>query len=178
MASAEMKTMVRNGETPEMLSARCGVPICMLLRANRLVCATWLLPGREIIIPKADFCENDAFPCPAGLFDTAARDEQMEICVADAMDTIASFSRAMGTTERLVLLNRGKEGPLREGERILLKKNICKKRIRSVLPGDTLTAFCMRHKNADAEALARLNRIEDSRIWPGMRVILPDGGGV
>jgi hypothetical protein len=53
-----------------------------------------------------------------------------------------------------------------------------KKRIRSVLPGDTLTAFCKRHKNADAEALARLNRIEDGLIWPGMRLILPDGGGV
>ena len=124
MASAEMKTVIRNGETLEMLSARCGVPICMLLRANRLVCAAWLLPGREIIIPKADFCENDAFPCSAGLFDTAARDEQMEICVADATDTIASLSRAMGTTERIVQLARGKEGPLREGERILLERLI------------------------------------------------------
>jgi len=36
----------------------------MLLRANRLFSAAWLLPRREIIVPAADFCIRDAGLCP------------------------------------------------------------------------------------------------------------------
>ena len=43
-----MTAVVREDETLNMLSARLGVPGCMLLRCNGLYSPAWLLPGREI----------------------------------------------------------------------------------------------------------------------------------
>ncbi|MEA4899952.1 LysM peptidoglycan-binding domain-containing protein [Bacillota bacterium Meth-B3] len=59
-------TVVRENEPLSALSARLGVPGCMLLRANRLYSPAWLLPGREIEVPDGDFCFRDGFPCPVG----------------------------------------------------------------------------------------------------------------
>ena len=56
---------VREGETLGEMSARLGVPACMLLRANRVFSPAWLLPGREICVPSGAFCEEDGFICPA-----------------------------------------------------------------------------------------------------------------
>ncbi|MDL2206620.1 hypothetical protein LJC33_06910 [Eubacteriales bacterium OttesenSCG-928-N13] len=55
---------VRDDETFDMLTARLGVPGCMLMRANRVFSPAWLLPGREIDVPDATFCLSDDFPCP------------------------------------------------------------------------------------------------------------------
>lgn len=55
---------IGQGETPECLSARLGRPVCMLLRANRLFSAQWLMDGRRIIVPDGDFCRRDAGICP------------------------------------------------------------------------------------------------------------------
>ena len=57
------KTVVAPNETPALLSARAGVPVCAILRANRLFSPAWLLPGREIDMP--DDCASSDFPCPA-----------------------------------------------------------------------------------------------------------------
>ena len=59
-------TVILEGETLDQLSARLGVPGCMLLRANRLFSAAWLMPGREIVVPEDTFCHDDDFPCPVG----------------------------------------------------------------------------------------------------------------
>lgn len=164
---------VRAGESPGALSARLGVPVCMLLRANRLVCTAWLVPGREIDVPGADFCKADAFPCPARLVRCRAKEKTMEVCMAGRGESIASLARSMSTSERLLLLMRQKSGPLAEGERILLPAEICAKRIRSVLPGETPGQFCLR-TGADWAQLLRLNRLEGDALWPGMRLVLPD----
>ena len=58
-------TIIGPEETPEQLSGRLQRPLCMILRANRLFSGAWLLPGREIIVPGADFCRRDAGICPA-----------------------------------------------------------------------------------------------------------------
>ncbi|MDO4740387.1 MAG: LysM peptidoglycan-binding domain-containing protein [Eubacteriales bacterium] len=164
---------IRENETPEQLAVRLGVPLCMLLRANRLACACWLLPEREIAVPQGAFCEKDAFPCPARLLDTPARQRQTEVCIAGAGDDIPSLARALGTSERLLLRARGRSGPLREGERILIEAEKCKKRIGSVLPGETLKAFCARQNGADPGETARLNELRGGQVWPGMRLVLP-----
>ncbi len=57
------KTVVAPNETPALLSTRAGVPVCAILRANRLFSPAWLLPGREIDVP--DDCASSDFPCPA-----------------------------------------------------------------------------------------------------------------
>ncbi|HIS00738.1 MAG TPA: LysM peptidoglycan-binding domain-containing protein [Candidatus Excrementavichristensenella intestinipullorum] len=61
-----MTAVVREDETLNMLSARLGVPGCMLLRCNGLYSPAWLLPGREILVPEDVFCHTSDFPCPAG----------------------------------------------------------------------------------------------------------------
>lgn len=66
---------MREGETLGQLSARLGVPGCMILRANRLFSAAWLLPGREIVVPGDDFCLADDFPCPVGALHRPARED-------------------------------------------------------------------------------------------------------
>ena len=55
---------VFEGENLNQLSARLGVPGCMLLRANRLFSTAWLLPGRQIAVPDGDFCRRDWGICP------------------------------------------------------------------------------------------------------------------
>ncbi len=57
-------TIIREGETLGMLSARLGVPGCMILRANGLFSEAWLLPGRHIDVPDADYCALAQAPCP------------------------------------------------------------------------------------------------------------------
>ncbi len=66
---------MREGEGLDALSARLGVPGCMLLRANRLFSPAWLLPGRVIRVPEGDFCRTDDFICPAQALDRTAREE-------------------------------------------------------------------------------------------------------
>ncbi len=168
-----MRDRIRENETPELLSARLGAPVCAILRANRLTIASWLIPGREIEIPSADLCKDDAFPCPVLLMHTKAKAKQTEVVIAGVGDTIPSLARQMGTSERLLLLARGNAGPLCEGERICIAAEYCKKRIGSVLPNETVLRFCERLKIADAEELCRLNEISGTKIWPGMRLIMP-----
>ncbi len=70
--------LVYEGESLSGLSARLGVPACMLMRANRLFSEAWLLPGREILVPDLDFCDWDDGICPREAVKTpAARKMQM-----------------------------------------------------------------------------------------------------
>ncbi len=69
--------LVYEGETLSQLSARLGVPACMLMRANRIFSEAWLLPGREILVPDLDFCDWDEGVCPREAFGTpAVRNQQ------------------------------------------------------------------------------------------------------
>ena len=43
-------------ETLEMLSARYGVPVCMIIRANHLGAEDRLFAGRKLQIPPVDYC--------------------------------------------------------------------------------------------------------------------------
>ena len=65
------------GEDLNGLSARLGVPACMLMRANGLYSPAWLLPGREVLVPEGR-CGGD-FPCPRAAFYrmAAARREKL-----------------------------------------------------------------------------------------------------
>ena len=64
--------LVYEGETLSDLSARLGVPACMLMRANRIWSEAWLLPGREITVPDLDFCDWDEGICPREAVNTPA----------------------------------------------------------------------------------------------------------
>ena len=65
--------LVYEGENLTQLSARLGVPACMLMRANRIFSEAWLLPGREIAVPDAGFCLRDRGICPRDAVHSPAR---------------------------------------------------------------------------------------------------------
>lgn len=67
------KDRVLENETVQALSARLGVPGCMLMRANRIFSPSWLLPGREIDVPEGDFCLTDDALCPLRALKNPAR---------------------------------------------------------------------------------------------------------
>jgi len=69
--------VVREGEGLDALSARLGVPGCMLLRANRLYSPAWLMPGRVIQVPEGSFCLTDDFACPVEALDRTAGEESI-----------------------------------------------------------------------------------------------------
>ncbi len=68
---------MQDGEGLDALSARLGVPGCMLMRANRLFSPAWLMPGRVIRVPEGDFCRTDDFICPVQALDKTAREEDI-----------------------------------------------------------------------------------------------------
>ena len=65
--------LVYEGETLGELSARLGVPGCMIMRANRIFSESWLLPGREILVPDSGFCDRDSGVCPRAAIAMKAR---------------------------------------------------------------------------------------------------------
>jgi hypothetical protein len=67
--------IIRESETLDELSARLGVPGCMLLRANRLYSPAWLMPGRVMNVPDGAFCLTDDFVCPVEALDHPARED-------------------------------------------------------------------------------------------------------
>ena len=73
------RDLVYEGESLGDLSARLGVPACMLMRANRLFSEAWLLPGREIVVPDRDFCWWDTGRCPLRALKTPARQAEERI---------------------------------------------------------------------------------------------------
>ena len=94
------KTVIRDGENAEALVKRLGVPLCMLLRANRLYSAAWLLPGRQIIVPESDFCERDIFPCPARAVTLPAVERRLYLMRPG--ETRLQAARALGAPLRLI----------------------------------------------------------------------------
>ena len=96
------------GEDLTALSARLGVPPCMLMRANGLFSPAWLLPGREVIAPEGA-CGGD-FPCPREVFHRVVGQwvpaARRAVC-ALPLDTAASLAARWGLSEaRLRALNR------------------------------------------------------------------------
>ena len=71
------------GEELSGLSARLGVPACMLMRANGLYSPAWLLPGREVLVPEGT-C-GGGFTCPReAIYRMAGAPEREALLPVDA----------------------------------------------------------------------------------------------
>jgi len=163
--------VVREGETLSSLSARLGVPGCMLLRANRLHSPAWLLPGREIAVPEGDFCRWDGFRCPAESLRCAAGAQRRTAAVARG-DTARDIARRYGLTERLVLLAAGSpSGGLPEG--IALRLPVAPPGCARViaLPGETAASVARKYGIAESR-LRQLNALWGA-LWPGTQLLIP-----
>lgn len=89
-------TRIREGENLAMLSARLGVPGCMILRANGLFSEAWLLPGRLIEAPEKGYCAQAETPCPV----RALGEEAMPVRPGDAW-TLTRAEEAVSLARRL-----------------------------------------------------------------------------
>ena len=90
-------TIIREGETLGMLSARLGVPGCMILRANGLFSEAWLLPGRQIDVPDADYCAQAQAPCPVrALLEPAMSVRRGTAVTLNARESAQALSARLG----------------------------------------------------------------------------------
>lgn len=88
------KTVVREGETTMDVALRLHLPLCMLLRANRVFSGAWLLPGREIDVPTGDFCRKSDFPCPARMACVPAAERRLYLArIGETREEIACACR-------------------------------------------------------------------------------------
>lgn len=94
------KTVVAAGETAQALARRLGLPLCMVLRANGLFSAAWLLPGREVNVPEKDFCVGSDFPCPARAVCLMATERRLYLRRVDEPRQAAA--RALGVPLRMI----------------------------------------------------------------------------
>lgn len=165
--------VVRENESLNGLSSRLGVPGCMLLRANRLYSPAWLLPGREVAVPEADFCLWDSFRCPAEAMRCPAREQlsREEVTVREG-DTVRQLARRRGIPERLVYRVAGRSGgTLPAGLRLKLPIPPERCALVNVLPGMGLEALA-RQYGAQALEIQQLNALWGP-LLPGMRVLIP-----
>ena len=151
------KTVVAPNETPALLSARVGVPVCALLRANRLFSPAWLLPGREIDVP--DACASADFPCPVLAAQTPALARRL--FYGSAMD----IARASGLPMRAVLAHAGERAPWSPPRALTLPEIDAHWHLRTILPGE-MPALTLTERAVNA-------------LWstplPGMKLLLYTG---
>ena len=148
--------VIGENETAEQLSARLNRPVCMLLRANQLFSAAWLLPGREIIVPPKDFCLRDAGMCPVAALSIAAErfgraDDADEMPVPQRLQ---KWAKTHGNAALAEWMSGGTIGSLR--------------------PLESMAQFARRMGCGEAE-LRRINRYY-GRPVPGVRLLIPEIG--
>lgn len=161
-----MRTIVREGETVAMLSARTGVPACMLMRASGIFSPAWLTPGREIDVPEPDFCRN--FPaqiCPVRACALPAWGAKDECIEPAAPETAREAAGKSGLPPRLHLIARAQSLRLPHGCRAV-----------AVHYGETWESLAEK-THAEPEALMRLNRLW-SPLLPGVRIVARSDGPI
>ena len=150
--------VIQEGEGLNALSARWGLPACMLLRANGLYAPAWLLPGREIVVPERDYCRGRATQvCPVRTLRLPAWPGSLTRLPALPPELVCSAARLMNLPARLLLLARGRE--LYAPEDLFCE---------TVRWGDDWDALSAR-TGETMEALMRLNRYWGAPL-PGMRL--------
>lgn len=122
------KTVVAPNETPALLSARAGVPVCAILRANRLFSPAWLLPGREIDMP--DDCASSDFPCPVLAARVPAQAHRF------FYGSAREIARASGLPLRAVLAHANERAPWDAPRPLTLPEIDACWRLRTILPGE------------------------------------------
>ncbi len=165
---------LKDGDTLDSISESCGLPACMIMRANRLLSPAWLLTGREVLIPDGDFCNRDRGQCPiiAMRCSAKAADADNTIIIDDDMD-VSSISRTYKLPERLIYKACGlKCGQVPSGMAITLPIYEFKTKLIVVQPLENLTDIATKY-GCDADEIYSMNQL-DSPIMPGMRLIIPD----
>lgn len=137
----------------ELLSARYGVPVCMIMRANRKTFLNGIRSGLSVRIPPPDYCAPN-----------------MKRHVVMRGDTVYSLSKKYGVTMQAILRGNGMIHPseAREGMSILIPPPA---RIYTVGATDTLRDAAEKN-GVSAEALMNANGGIKS-VYRGMQLVIP-----
>ena len=161
-----MLTIVREGESLAKISSRTGMPSCMLMRANGLFSPAWLLPGREILVPEADFCrKRPAEICPVRACMLPPWGENDRKASPAAPETARNAAKESGLPARLHLLARTLELRVPPGCHAV-----------TVHYGETWKSLAEKTSVAP-EKLMRLNRLWNP-LLPGMRIVVRGDGPI
>jgi len=154
-------------DTLETLSARYGVPVCMIVRANRLGEGNSLHYGQRLQIPPADYCarmaESETTP--------EVRGEERRYLVQQG-DTVYSIAERFNTTMGMVLEANQATDPtqIRPGQEIVVPCLPDGFVVYSLQPMDTLELVAERF-GVSKQSILRQNRI--GGVYPGMQLIIP-----
>ena len=151
---------LRERETPEMLSAAWGVPICMIMRVNPDV--QWK-PGARLVIPPPNYCQS-------------LRGEVEMTFVEYKVqpgDTVYSVAEKFSTSMRILMQKIGLSHPsqMRPGEVIRVPRLCAMFQMYTVNTLDTLDSICA-VKGVTQEEIHAYNP-PVARIYPGAQLILP-----
>lgn len=157
------------GDTPEVLSARYALPVCMLLRANPN--AHWDA-GRQVCIPPPDWCRRRAA-------DRAGAGEpvfQVRAYTVRPGERLFGIAEKFGTSMRAILLENGLSSPaqIRAGMSLRVPCPGAGFSVYAYRMGDTPEGVAARFGMRVAELL-RWNRVEGG-IYPGMQLVVRAGG--
>lgn len=157
------------GETPEALSVRYTLPICMLLRANPN--AHWGAGG-QVRIPPPDWCRRCAVT-REGTEDPVFRVRRYTVRSGERLFGIAE---KFGTSMRAILLENGLSSPAQicAGMSLRVPCPGAGFLVYAYHMGDTPEGVAARFGMRVAELL-RWNRVEGG-IYPGMQLVVRAGG--
>ncbi len=138
----------------ELLSARYGIPVCMIVRANRKAFLSGIRSGLAVKIPPRDYCSA-----------------RLRSHVVASGETVFSISQKYGVTMQAILKSNGIGHPsaLREG--ISLSIPPCS-RIYTVGATDTLNDVA-RKTGVPAGELSKANG-DIKSVYRGMQLIIPE----
>lgn len=163
-----VNTRFKAGESPEMLSARVGRPLCAILRANKLYSAAWLMPDMLINVPDMQFCARDAFACPVKALRAPA--VHMRAYAMGEGESAHMAARALGVTPRIIYALAGASGePIRRNTALTLPEVPSDYSVITVMPLDTFETLCA---GEDEVKLRTLNAVW-GHIYPGMKLLVP-----
>lgn len=157
------------GETPEALSARYTLPICMLLRANPN--AHWGAGG-QVRIPPPDWCRR----CAATREGTEDPVFQIRRYTVRSGERLFGIAEKFGTSMRAILLENGLSSPAQicAGMSLRVPCPGAGFLVYAYHMGDTPEGVAARFGMRVTELL-RWNSVEGG-IYPGMQLVVRAGG--
>ncbi len=156
-------------DTLETLSARYGVPVCMIIRANGLGAKDKLFYSRKLRIPPADYCSLPPLPTqPEEKHPITHRNY-----VVQEMDTIFTIAQRFRTTMGMILEANQVTHPnqIRPGDEIVVPCLSEGFVVYSLQPTESLEAVADQF-GVGKDTIMKLNHISGD-VYPGMQLIIP-----
>ncbi len=159
------------GDRLEKISAKFGIPVCMVLRANGPETIKKLRRGSELKIPKQDYCfkyERDCDECGAKRNIPAARSHK-----AKKDETVYSIASQYNTTMRMLMYENGLEkNQVDVGTILEIPEAICGRSVHIVRAGESPFSIAQIY-GLDWSAIAAANRLGSMELYPGQQIMIP-----